>query len=90
MPPEILERRPYAPKKADVWSLGVLLYRLLLDRFPFRGKDEREMALKIQRTKLVFAEWMEPELQSLLRGMLRKEPEGRWDMGQVIEHPWLH
>ena len=39
MPPEILQNRPYEPKNADIWSLGVVLYKLSFDRFPFRGKD---------------------------------------------------
>ena len=40
MPPEILEKNAYNPKNADIWSLGILLYKLSFDRFPFRGKDE--------------------------------------------------
>lgn len=43
MPPEILEKRAYNPKKADIWSLGVLLYRLLFNRYPFNGKSEFQM-----------------------------------------------
>ena len=36
MAPEILKGRPYG-KQADVWSLGVLYYYLLMGDFPFKG-----------------------------------------------------
>ena len=35
LPPEVLSRQPYDPFKADVWSLGVVLFALTNDGFPF-------------------------------------------------------
>lgn len=36
MSPEILRKEPHCPKKADVWALGVLSYRLLTGEHPFQ------------------------------------------------------
>lgn len=33
--PEVLKRRDYDGQKADVWSSGILLYLMLLRRYPF-------------------------------------------------------
>lgn len=35
MAPEVLEGKYYNPYKADVWSLGVLLYILLQEKYPY-------------------------------------------------------
>jgi serine/threonine protein kinase len=37
MAPEILKRESFYPTKADVWSLGVVAYRLMTGKPPFKG-----------------------------------------------------
>lgn len=39
MAPEILKRESYYPNKADVWSLGVVGYRLMTGKPPFKGRN---------------------------------------------------
>jgi serine/threonine protein kinase len=89
MPPEIFERKPYDPKKADIWSLGVLLYKLAFDRYPYRGKDENEMLFKITRTKVVYPEYCNEGLKHLLERMLNRNASSRFSISEVIEHRWL-
>ena len=89
MPPEILQNRPYNPKCADIWSLGVVLYKLSFDRFPFRGKDEFELLTRQTKTKLVFSEHCNSELRALLEKMLTLKPSSRLTIGEVLEHRWM-
>lgn len=35
MAPEIFSKNPHCPKKADVWALGILAYRLVAGELPF-------------------------------------------------------
>lgn len=44
--PEIIQGLPYS-YKSDVWSLGVLLYRIASNRFPFDAANLAQLALKI-------------------------------------------
>ncbi|XP_064459920.1 microtubule-associated serine/threonine-protein kinase 3-like isoform X2 [Ornithodoros turicata] len=40
MAPEILKRRPYG-RAADWWSSGIVMYKLMTGRVPFRGKTKQ-------------------------------------------------
>ena len=38
MPPEIVERKSYEPKPVDLWSIGVVLFKLLTGTYAFGCK----------------------------------------------------
>ncbi|XP_065289955.1 microtubule-associated serine/threonine-protein kinase 3-like isoform X3 [Dermacentor albipictus] len=46
MAPEILKRRPYG-RAADWWSMGVVMYKLMTGRVPFRGKSKQLLRERI-------------------------------------------
>ena len=46
MPPEIVENKPYN-FKADIWSLGVILYEMCSLCAPFKAQNLPALALKI-------------------------------------------
>ena len=43
MAPEIFSNVSYSGRLADVWALGVLLYRLVFGDVPFQGKNRRDL-----------------------------------------------
>ena len=47
MAPEILEKKGYT-QKADIWSLGVLLFELISGVTPFQGFSKSELKQKIK------------------------------------------
>ena len=89
MPPEILGKKSYDPKKADIWSLGVLLYKLVFDRYPFKGRDERDLLDKITRGKLIYSEYCSEDLKDILENMMAKNPKERAAISQLSVHKWL-
>ena len=86
--------------KADVWSLGVMLYTLMCDDFPFdlqkpKGRVEMAMELRsliaknsgeiIQRCRP-----LSPEAENLVQLMLKVEPSERISAQHALQHPWFH
>ena len=57
MPPEIVKKEKYIASYSDIWSLGVLFYAMLFGIFPFKGKDDEELFVKIKEAKITFPEY---------------------------------
>lgn len=45
MSPELLEKEPYG-RGCDWWSMGILLFKIIVGRFPFRGKNFDEIRVQ--------------------------------------------
>lgn len=43
MAPEIVQKKEYMGSPTDIWASGILLYAMLCGRFPFKGKDTKEL-----------------------------------------------
>ena len=87
--PEVLSDQGYDGKKADVWSIGVILYVLLAGFLPF---DESTIVLlfnKIKNGEFTYPSWFTPEVRSLIDVMLVTDPKARATLAQVKLHPWL-
>lgn len=90
MPPEIFAIQPH-DQQVDVWSLGVCLYYMVTDLFPFPADSYHELAERVLFDDLVFPTKMgltEP-LQDLIRAMLHKDPKLRIPLNHIRKHPWL-
>lgn len=48
MAPEIFNERKY-DEKADIWSLGIIMYILLTGKAPFFGNDDERLISQIKK-----------------------------------------
>lgn len=98
MAPEVLAgRAPYDAKKADVWSLGVMLFIMLVGAPPVEraaSTDARFRMIASQGIRQLIDRWeLTDELPAaaiaLLAEMLEADPARRATMDRVIAHPFL-
>ena len=47
--PEVIQREGYYGKPADIWSLGVIIFRLIAGCFPFKGINEKAIFSKVMK-----------------------------------------
>ncbi|KAM7076527.1 maternal embryonic leucine zipper kinase isoform 6-T10 [Ciconia maguari] len=76
-----------AKPKADIWSMGVLLYALLCGFLPF--DDDNVVAVYRKRGKYRIPKWLSPSSALLLNQMLQVDPKKRITVKHLLSHPWL-
>jgi len=79
-PPELVQR--YDPAKADVWSMGILFYRLIVGREPFLGVTDRSITSAILRAMPVPLSQERRDIPAeldeyIIDGCLSKDPDLR-------------
>lgn len=80
MAPEILRYEKY-DAKADLWSVGAVLYEMMTGKPPFRASNHVELLRKIERTgdKIKFPEesFLSDAMKKLIRNLLKRSPVER-------------
>nr|CAB3267235.1 tribbles homolog 2 [Phallusia mammillata] len=88
-PPSKEMRCGYSGKASDIWSLGVMLYTLLVGRYPFHESDPKLMFGKISRAQFTFPDSLSHASRDLVHNLLRRKPSERLQADQILSHPWL-
>ncbi|CAJ0935509.1 unnamed protein product, partial [Mesorhabditis belari] len=87
--PELLLANDYDGTKADIWSLGVLLYIMVTGGFPFPGDSIDKLKRAIFSGPFKIPYFVSVECSDLLRKMLVLTPAKRYNIQQVQQHRWL-
>lgn len=88
--PEILRTNSqYSGRAADMWGLGVMLYTMLVGRYPFHGQEHTGLFAKIRRGQFTLPESISSRAKCLIRCLLRKDPTQRLTTEDVLIHPWV-
>eukprot|EP00941_MAST-03F_sp_MAST-3F-sp1_P001256 g1256.t1 len=83
-------------KKVDIWSLGVIVFVLISGYHPFDPEgdiSDDEMQVRINAGQFDFEdeawEGISADAKDLIKNCLRVGVNERYDVNQVLNHPWL-
>lgn len=88
---EILLSKPY-DCKADLWSIGTILYQCLTGKAPFQASSPRALRSfyeKNSNLKPRIPPDTSEELTHLLTNLLKRDPKDRISFDDFYEHPFL-
>ncbi|XP_059615059.1 uncharacterized protein LOC132260760 [Phlebotomus argentipes] len=87
--PEVFQGLEYDGPKADIWSLGVVLYVLVCGALPFDGATLHDLRSVVVAGKFRIPFFMSQACEDLIRHMLLVQPERRFTLKQIARHPWM-
>ena len=86
--PEVISRRPYS-YPIDWWSLGILLYEILIGMTPFVCDNKQKMFQAIRTQRVKYPPATDKNAINLINGLLNKEPEERFNFQSIKNHPFF-
>jgi len=87
--PEVIKGTFYRGDKADIWSMGVILFASLVGYLPFDHEDLPGLLEIIKKGRFQMPSHIDPEAADLIHRMLQLNPRDRLSISQMWRHPLL-
>ncbi|XP_052459948.1 serine/threonine-protein kinase ULK1 [Carassius gibelio] len=91
MAPEVIMSQNY-DAKADLWSVGTIIYQCLTGKAPFQASTPQELRLFYERNRSLspsIPRETSSHLRHLLLGLLQRNHGERMDFDELFHHPFL-
>ncbi|XP_007646992.2 sperm motility kinase 2B-like [Cricetulus griseus] len=85
--PELLLEKAYDGCAADIWSLGVLLFLMVVGRFPFRASSSEGVRRQILVANFRIPEHVSRDIFNVIVEMLMINPDRRPTIDQIMTRP---
>lgn len=90
--PEILGNKPH-DHRVDLWSVGVVIFVLMVGYPPFVDEDQTTLFHKIRNGMWAFDEidWkhISKDAKIMIKALLTKNPDDRWSVEKCLRSEWI-
>ena len=73
----------------DYWQLGIVLYILLVKRYPFEGHSTNSIQKRIIKGQLKWKAQIDSKCQSVIADLLKIDPKERLNFDTIDEDEWI-
>ena len=90
--PEVLNSRRGHSYEADIWSIGVLMFALLVGKGPFETTSIKQTYRLIQNCTYSFPDrvvCLSDPAKNLIKSILRTDPRERPSLNCILRHPFF-
>ncbi|EGR32286.1 hypothetical protein IMG5_089700 [Ichthyophthirius multifiliis] len=87
--PEVIQNMGYDGHRADIWSLGIILYFCVAGRLPFEDDNVSKLLEKIVSSNYDMPKSFSKNLQDMIKLILNNNPKKRVTLEQIKNHSWF-
>jgi serine/threonine protein kinase len=88
-PPELFQSGIYNTQKADIWSLGILLFVMVTGTFPYSTSDDRAVKSLVLHGHMAPPSRIGSEFMALYADMTQRSPRQRPSVAAIVNSPSL-
>jgi len=87
--PEQILGKPYSGEKHDIWSLGIILYTMLVGTHPFKTSNPQVYLDNIKNVKYELPDFLSEDAKLLISSILIADSDLRPTCKEIAKHRWL-
>ncbi|KAL7320449.1 hypothetical protein PS15m_000338 [Mucor circinelloides] len=88
VPPELSVNVEYQSELADIWVLGIFLYRMLVGKYPFSAANDQQLFKKMLHSDFSIPNELSDDAKDIIKRMLAPD-SSRASLDLIIYHPWI-
>ena len=89
MAPEISLKQSYVGQYADMWSLGILFYKMLCADFPFKGENEKALFKQVRKCDYKIPDYVDDDARKIIKSLINLDPKKRPSCEGILHSIWF-